>query len=126
MDLIAKCALNSRPGEGKFDIDDIDPNLCTHGFYGFADLDNITWTIYPYDPWFDLAPEDCEPGYCNYNSYRRFIALKEINPNFIPMLSIGKEENSSYYIKRRMYNDTGLIFRWMECWFWKVLPYGKG
>ena len=80
----------SRPGEGKFDIDDIDPNLCTHGFYGFADLDNQTWTIYSYDPWYDLAPEDCEPGYCNYDSYRRFVALKEQNPDFVALLSVGK------------------------------------
>ena len=40
-----------RPGDGKFDVDDIDPNLCTHGFYGFADLDNATWTIKIWDPW---------------------------------------------------------------------------
>lgn len=79
----------TRPGKGKFDVEDIDPFLCTHGFYGFADLDNITWTIYVYDPWFDLAPEDCEPGYCNYDGYRRFVALKNINPNFVPMLSVG-------------------------------------
>ena len=79
-----------RPGEGKFDVEDIDPWLCTHGFYGFADLDNITWTIYAYDPWYDLAPGDCEPGYCNYDSYRRFVNLKSVNPNFVPMLSIGK------------------------------------
>ena len=30
-----------------------------------------------YDPWFDLAPEDCEPGYCYYDSYRRFVAIKD-------------------------------------------------
>ncbi len=40
---------------------------------------------------YDQAPEDCEPGYCNYDSYRRFIALKEQNPNFVPMISIGKK-----------------------------------
>ena len=40
-----------------FDVDDIDASLCTHGFYGFADLDNGTWEIAPYDINFDLCPE---------------------------------------------------------------------
>ena len=40
-----------RPGYGAFDVDDIDPSLCTHGMYGFADLDNATWTIKVWDPW---------------------------------------------------------------------------
>jgi|ERR1711971_907889 len=47
-----------RPGNGRFDIDDIDPNLCTHLNYGFANMDNQTWNIVAYDPWFDLAPWD--------------------------------------------------------------------
>ena len=34
-----------RPGLGKFDVDDIDPTLCTHGFYGFADIDENTYEI---------------------------------------------------------------------------------
>ena len=38
---------------------------------------------------YDQAPDDCEPGYCNFDSYRRFIALKETHPNFHPMISIG-------------------------------------
>ena len=46
-----------RPGYGKFDIANIDPNLCTHGFYGFADLNNRTedphaWELVAYDPWY--------------------------------------------------------------------------
>jgi chitinase len=27
-----------RPGDGKFDIERIDPNLCTHGIYAFVGL----------------------------------------------------------------------------------------
>ena len=46
-----------RPGYGKFEIPNIDPNLCTHGFYGFADLNNRTedphaWELVAYDPWY--------------------------------------------------------------------------
>jgi len=78
-----------RPDQGKFDVDNIDPELCTHGFYGFADLSNTTWEIVPVDPWYDLAPDDCEPGYCNYDSYRRFTALADSHPNFHPIISVG-------------------------------------
>ena len=88
--------MRNRPGYGQFDVNDIDPFLCTHGYYGFADMSNETFKVYPYDPWYDLAPGECQEeiyccqeGYCNYDSYRRFVALKEINPNFIPMLTIG-------------------------------------
>ncbi|TRY63193.1 hypothetical protein TCAL_02085 [Tigriopus californicus] len=90
-DKIVSCYIGTwgfyRQGMGKFDIEDIDTQYCTHGFYGFADLDNITWTMYAYDPWYDLAPEDCEPFYCNYDSYRRFTALG--SDKFVPILSIG-------------------------------------
>jgi len=78
-----------RPGYGKFDVADIDATLCTHGYYGFADIDPNTYEIKVWDPWYDLAPEDCNPGECNYDSYRRFVALKDQNPNFIPMISVG-------------------------------------
>jgi len=78
-----------RPGTGKFDIPDIDPSLCTHGYYGFSNLDNHTWEMVPYDPWYDLAPDDCEPGYCNFDSYRKFTALAKDHPNFKPILSLG-------------------------------------
>ena len=81
-----------RDGFGKFDVDDIDPNLCTHGYYGFADLDNATWTLKVIDPWYDLGPQDCPLGdaECHYDSYRRFIGLKKQSSNFKPMISIGK------------------------------------
>ena len=71
-----------RPGFGKFDIDNIDPNLCTHGFYGFADLNNQTWKTEPFDPWYDQASNDpnCDEAHCNYDSYRRFVARDTIVP----------------------------------------------
>jgi len=78
-----------RPGYGQFRVEDVDPNLCTHGFYGFADLHNDTWTLKIWDPWLDQAAEDCEPGYCYWDNYRKFIALKDQNPDFVPMISIG-------------------------------------
>ena len=55
----------------------------------------------------DQAPDDCnewanncdpfqdDPNgdggrCCHYDTYRRFVGLKEQNPNFVPMISIGK------------------------------------
>ena len=83
-----------RTGFGKFDVNDIDPSLCTHGFYGFADLHNDTWTVKIWDPWYDQNPNDpgCDDGrFCCYDSYRRFIKLRETHPGFIPMISIGNK-----------------------------------
>ena len=45
MDRAWKSSPFCRPGLGKFDVDDIDPTLCTHGFYGFADIDENTYEI---------------------------------------------------------------------------------
>lgn len=42
-----------RPGDGKFDVENIPTDLCTHIIYGFTDLgpDN---RIALYDPWNDI------------------------------------------------------------------------
>ena len=34
-----------RPGNGRFDVDDLDPQLCTHFVFGFAVFTNVTWEI---------------------------------------------------------------------------------
>ena len=79
-----------RTGYGKFDIDDIDPHMCTHLNYGlvtlfrgyvyafcvithdfsFANMNNQTWEIVAYDPWFDLSPNDvgCDRSWKGYRS----------------------------------------------------------
>lgn len=43
-----------RKGYGKFDVDDIDPFLCTHVVYAFTGLDPKTNKIKPLDPYNDL------------------------------------------------------------------------
>lgn len=79
-----------RPGIGAFDVDDIDPSLCSHGFYGFADLNNQTWEIDEVDVNFDLGEDDCgEEEVCQWDGFNRFTALREDYPHFIPILSIG-------------------------------------
>lgn len=77
-----------RPGNGRFDVGDIDPFLCTHLVFGFAALDNYTMDkIIAYDPWNELCPN--EPG-GNGCAYKRFNELKNINPNLKTLLAIGR------------------------------------
>ena len=57
-DYIATCYFGTwavyRPGDGKFDVENFDPMLCTHGIYGFAGLDESTHKIIALDPYNDL------------------------------------------------------------------------
>ena len=81
--------------DADFKIEDIDPFLCTHAFYGFADLSNETWKVKSWDPWLDLSSEDCDelPDCCGLDAFRRFTGLKNLNPNFHPMISVGEPES---------------------------------
>lgn len=72
-----------RNGNGKFDVENLDPHLCTHAIYSFAGLDAATSTIKVLDPYNDL--------YDNYGkgAYLRFTGLKRINPQLKTILAIG-------------------------------------
>ncbi|XP_071539408.1 chitinase-3-like protein 1 [Panulirus ornatus] len=74
-----------RPGNGKFDVDDIDPFLCTHYIFGFTAINNQTWTIEVVDPWNELCPD--ENG--NNCAFDRFVALKQQNPSLKAILAVG-------------------------------------
>lgn len=71
-----------RPGNGKFDVENIDTNLCTHIIYGFTGLatDN---TITCLDPWNDLADGGGK------NALMRFTGLKSQNPSMKALVAIG-------------------------------------
>uniref|UniRef100_A0A0P5TL21 chitinase n=1 Tax=Daphnia magna TaxID=35525 RepID=A0A0P5TL21_9CRUS len=71
-----------RPGNGKFDVENIDPFLCTHIVYGFAGLalDN---TINVLDPYNDLK-ENWGKG-----AYLRFTGLKKKNPDLKALIAVG-------------------------------------
>lgn len=43
-----------RQGNGKYMINDIDPDLCTHIIYAFAVLDPNKLVIKPHDSWADI------------------------------------------------------------------------
>nr|AKP18003.1 chitinase 4 [Eriocheir sinensis] len=86
-----------RPGNGMFDVEDIDPFLCTHAIFSFAGLSNVTWELEVLDPWNELCPEE-EGGY--YCAFDRFTALKEINPDLVVLLAVGgwREGSEDYSV----------------------------
>nr|AFC60659.1 chitinase [Pandalus japonicus] len=98
-----------RSGKGKFEVEDIDPTLCTHMIYAFAGLKN-SGEIMVFDPYNDLCKDW---GMCGYN---RFTALREINPNAQTLLGVGGwNEGSTKYSqmaadpsKRKLFVDSSL------------------
>ena len=82
-----------RPGQGMFDVENIDPFLCTHIIYGFAGLGSDD-TIISLDPYNDLY-EDYGLG-----AFLRFTKLKKKNPALKAMIAIGGwNEGSTKYSK---------------------------
>ncbi|KAF2880906.1 hypothetical protein ILUMI_25264 [Ignelater luminosus] len=76
-----------RPGNGRFQIEDIDPTLCTHLIYTFVGLDR-SGSIKILDSWQDI----------DLGGYKRFNALKERNPNVKTLIAIGGwNEGSEVY-----------------------------
>ena len=72
-----------RWASGHFDVEDIDPFLCTHLVFGFAGLDKNTYTIKVLDEYNELDDN------WGKGAFRRFTNLKLINPNLKTLLAIG-------------------------------------
>nr|CBM69270.1 venom protein Ci-45 [Chelonus inanitus] len=68
-----------RPGNGKFDINEIDPTLCTHLIYSFVGVDGKDVKVL--DTWSDL-PE-------NLNGFGKFVSLRKKNPSIKIMVAVG-------------------------------------
>ncbi|XP_064103794.1 acidic mammalian chitinase-like [Macrobrachium nipponense] len=75
-----------RPGLGQFDVEDIDPFLCTHIIFSFTGLSNHTWEIEVLDPWNELCPDEQGGHRC---AFERAVALKKENPALVVMVAIG-------------------------------------
>jgi chitinase len=95
-DKIVMCYFGSwstyRWGNGEFDVENIDPFICTHLMFGFAGLDPNTDKIKVLDPYNEL--------YDNWGkgAYQRFTGLKLFNPNLKTILAIGGwNEGSTAY-----------------------------
>ena len=100
-----------RPGNGKFDVENIDPFLCTHIIYGFTGLGSDN-TIIPLDPWNDL--------YDNYGkgAFLRFTGLKRQNPSLKALVAIGGwNEGSTKYSQVRVVivNIKNLLLKYLLC-----------
>ncbi|KAK0085497.1 hypothetical protein PV325_005030 [Microctonus aethiopoides] len=70
-----------RPGKGQFDINNIDPSLCTHLIYSFVGIKGNN--IINLDPWQDL------PDNYGKNGFGRFNKLREKNPSLKTIIAIG-------------------------------------
>ena len=72
---------HKRPGQGQFTPEDLDPNLCTHVIFAFANLNND----------FKLIPS--EPGDEGVGGkpglYDRVLALKAKNPKLKVLIAVG-------------------------------------
>lgn len=71
-----------RPGRGRFDIDHIDPFLCTHLVYAFFGI-NEDGSIRIIDPYLDLE-ENWGRGHV-----KRFNGLKAVNPDLKTLAAVG-------------------------------------
>lgn len=71
-----------RPGNGAFNVRDIDPSLCTHAIYSFVGI-NADATIKVLDPNLDLE----ENG--GKGNIKKFVSLKSANPRLKTMVAIG-------------------------------------
>lgn len=71
-----------RHGNGQFNVNDIDPNVCTHLIYSFFGLTRDA-TVRILDPYLDLSE--------NYGrgNIEKFISLKQQNPKLKTMAAIG-------------------------------------
>ncbi|XP_053620320.1 probable chitinase 2 [Plodia interpunctella] len=69
-----------RQGLGKFAVDNVNTELCSHVVYSFVGIDN-QGTIVSLDPYLDL---DTGNG-----NFRKFTKLKEENPNLKTILAVG-------------------------------------
>ncbi|XP_063223025.1 chitinase-3-like protein 1 [Bacillus rossius redtenbacheri] len=100
-----------RPGNGKYDVEDIDPTLCTHLLYTFVGLGDHN-NVEVLDAWNDL-PDDY-----GLNAFARFVKLAHKNPRAKAMVSIGGwNEGSSKYSKmastqegRAQFADNAVAF----------------
>ena len=68
-----------RSGDGKFTVEDIDPNVCTHLIYAFVVLNPSTYTIKVFDEWLDI----------NLKNFENFVGLKKTNPDLKLLVALG-------------------------------------
>ncbi|XP_042878456.1 probable chitinase 2 [Penaeus japonicus] len=97
-----------RSGAGKFNIEDVDPTLCTTLIYAFAGLDERTFAMKPIDPRYDVRERALE----------RAVGLRAQNPRLKVVVAVGGwTEGSTKYSQmagnstsRRAFIDSAVLF----------------
>lgn len=92
-----------RPGNGKFNVEDIDPTLCTQIIYTFAGLGS-DYKIQALDAYNDLY-ENWGKG-----AFLRFTGLKEKNPGLKALIAIGGWNEGS-----TKYSQVRELTLWIQC-----------
>ncbi|CAH1790208.1 unnamed protein product [Owenia fusiformis] len=78
----ASWSIHREVEEARFDIDYIEPDLCTHLIYAFAKIDPTSLTLTPWDE------TDINNG-VDLPNYNKFNDIKERNSNLKTLLSVG-------------------------------------
>ncbi|XP_063844538.1 acidic mammalian chitinase-like [Scylla paramamosain] len=93
-----------RIGDGKVEISELEPALCTHYIYAFAGI-NADFTIRVLDPWADLCDGG---GKCGYD---KFTAMKNTDPSLLTLLAVGGwNDGSVLYSKMAETAETRAVF----------------
>lgn len=101
-----------RPGNGKFDVETIDPHMCTHLMFGFTGIDAHTSKMIVLDP-YNEEEENWGRG-----AFKRFTNLKLQNYNLKTLVAVGGwNEGSEKYsdmardpVRRRAFIDSVIPF----------------
>lgn len=93
-----------RPGKGKFEVEEIDPFLCSHIVYGFTGLGSDN-RIRPLDPYNDLKDN------WGKGAIERFTGLKQTNKKLKTLVAIGGwNEGSIKYSNMASNSESRAIF----------------